>query len=143
MDVSAPRISTDSARIGPAGQPDPLLYRSLTEQIIGAALEVHKELGPGFLEKVYQAALTHELTSRNVPSATEAEIPVSYKGRPIGVYYSDILVDGKVICEIKAIDRLTPVHEAQLIHYLKATGIRVGLLVNFGSRSLQFKRMVF
>ena len=111
-----------------------------TRAIIGAAYEVHGELGPGFLEKVYEAALTQELTSRNVPVRAQAEITVHHKGRAIGQYYADLLVDEVVICEIKATEALMPAHEAQLLHYLKATGIKVGLLLNFGSRRVQVKR---
>ena len=111
-----------------------------TRAIIGAAYEVHGELGPGFLEKVYEAALAQELTNRNVAVRAQAEITVHYKGRAIGQYYADLLVDEVVICEIKAAESLTSAHEAQLLHYLKATGIKVGLLLNFGSKLVQVKR---
>src|SRR3990170_4308036 len=114
-----------------------------TRAIIGAAYEVHRELGTGFLEKVYEAALAQELTNRGVPVRCQAEIRVRYKGREVGVYYADLLVDDNVVCEIKAVESLSRAHEAQLLHYLKATGIKVGLLLNFGSRRLQVKRMVF
>ncbi len=115
---------------------------ALTRRIIGAAFEVHKELGPGFLEKVYETALLQELTSRDVRSEAQAPIPVSYKGQPIGVYFADLLVEKVVICEIKAIEGLLDIHESQLLHYLKATGLRVGLLINFGTPRVQLKRMV-
>jgi len=118
-------------------------HKDLTEKIIGAAFEVHRELGPGFLEKVYETALAQELASRGVPVHSQAEIEVSYRGQPVGLYFADILVDGRVICEIKAVESLSRAHEAQLLHYLKATGIKVGLLLNFGARRLQVKRMVF
>ena len=118
-------------------------HKEVTEKIIGAAFEVHRELGPGFLEKVYETALVQELESRGVRARSQAEMAVHYKGQSVGVYYSDILADGKVICEIKAVDSLASVYEAQLLHYLKATGIKVGLLLNFGSKRLQVKRMVF
>ncbi len=114
-----------------------------TRVIIGAAYEVHGELGPGFLEKVYEVALAQELTSRGVPVRCQAEIKVCYKGQPVGLYFADLLVDDVVICEIKAAGSIAPEHEAQLLHYLKATGTKVGLLLNFGSRRLQVKRMVF
>ena len=118
-------------------------HKDLTEKIIGAAFEVHRELGPGFLEKVYETALVQELSSRGVSARPQAEIEVSYRGQPVGLYFADILVDGRVICEIKAVESLSRAHEAQLLHYLKATGIKVGLLLNFGARRLQVKRMVF
>ena len=115
-------------------------HSELTQQIIGAAFEVHRELGPGFLEKVYETALVRELSARGLPVAAQAEIGVRYKGDPVGVYYADLLVDKRVICEIKAVTRLAPEHEAQLLHYLKATGVEVGLLLNFGTDRVQVKR---
>ncbi len=104
---------------------------------------MHRELGPGFLEKVYETALVRELSSRGVSTRPQVEIAVGYKGQPVGLYFADLLVDDAVLCEIKAVRTLAPEHEAQLLHYLKATGIKVGLLLNFGSRSLQVKRRVF
>ena len=118
-------------------------HRELTEKIIGAAFEVHRELGHGFLEKVYETALSHELQVRGIRARSQAEIAVHYKGQSVGVYFADLLVEDAVICEIKAANDLAPSHEAQLLHYLKATGTKVGLLLNFGSRRLQVKRMVF
>jgi len=94
---------------------------------IGAAMEVHRLLGPGFLESVYQAALAHELTLRGIPFEPQAKLEVCYKGVIVGDCRADFLVDGKVIVEIKAIRGLTEQDEAQLINYLKATGIRVAL----------------
>ena len=138
-------MDTDRTQIG---RPTPLAdgsypHKELTEKIIGAAFEVHRELGPGFLEKVYETALAQELESRGTRALSQAEIAVHYKGQPVGVYFADLLVDDAVICEIKAVDSLSPAHEAQLLHYLKATGVKVGLLLNFGSRRMQVKRMVF
>jgi len=124
-----------------AGAADRLLHRALTQQIIGAAFAVHGELGPGFLEKVYETALLIELAEQRVPVTPQAEIPVFYRSRPVGIYYADILVDGKVICEIKAVQAIIPAHQAQLLHYLKATGIQLGLILNFGAPSLEFRRL--
>ncbi len=118
-------------------------HREITEKIIGAAFEVHQELGTGFLEKVYETALVRELEDRDVRVSSQAEIAVHYKGHPVGVYYADVLIDGKVICEIKATESLSRTHEAQILHYLKATGIKVGLLLNFGAKRLEIKRRVF
>ncbi len=115
-------------------------HQELTEKIIGAAFEVHRELGPGFLEKVYEKALHRELDESGVQTIAQAEIEVLYKAQPAGVYYADLLVDGSVICEIKAVETLASAHEAQLLHYLKATGINVGLLLNFGAKRVQVKR---
>lgn len=117
-------------------------HHETTRSIIGAAYEVHRELGAGFLEKVYQTALIRELASRGLRARSQAEIAVHYKGQPVGMYYADILVDDKVICEIKATAALTSADEAQLLHYLKATGVKVGLLLNFGSQRVQVKRLV-
>ena len=117
-------------------------HQELSQTVIGAAFEVHRELGPGFLEKVYETALLREIRSRGIKAQSQAQIDVSYKGQPVGVYYADVLVDDKVICEIKAVAALVPVHEAQLLHYLTATGIEVGLILNFGNQRVQFKRLV-
>lgn len=121
---------------------DRLLYRPLTEQIIGAAFAVHTELGPGFLEKVYETALLIELTGKGLTVRDQAEIPVYYRSHSVGLYYADLLVADKIICEIKAVEKIIPAHQAQLLHYLKATGLKLGLILNFGAQSLQFKRLV-
>ena len=118
------------------------LHADLTRDIIGAAYEVHNHLGNGFLEKVYVTALMQELDSRALTARAEAPISVSYKGSEVGIYYADILVSDSVICEVKAVRRISPEHEAQLLHYLKATGIRVGLLLNFGAMRVEIKRLV-
>jgi GxxExxY protein len=118
------------------------LHEAITRTIIGAAYEVHRELGRGFLEKVYVTALAHELSSKGLKVGTETPIDVIYKGTSVGYYFADLLVEGVVICEAKAVRNLIAEHEAQLLHYLRATGIRVGLLLNFGSPSVQIKRMV-
>jgi GxxExxY protein len=115
-------------------------YKSLTEKIIGAAFEVHGQLGSGFLEKVYENAMVRELVDRGLTIAIQHPIPVSYKGHLVGSYFADILIKNSVICEIKAIETLLPIHETQLLHYLKATGIPVGLLLNFGAPRVQVKR---
>jgi GxxExxY protein len=116
---------------------------NLTQAIIGAAQEVHRELGHGFLEGVYQVALLEELKARNLQAVSQAPLDVRYKTKFVGTYFADVLVEGKVVCELKAMKALTAEHEAQLMHYLKATAIQVGLLLNFGPRSLRVKRMVF
>jgi GxxExxY protein len=118
-------------------------HAGLTKSIIGAAFEVHRVLGYGFLEKVYEAALTRELRGRGHRVTNQAEMEVRYKGEQVGLYYADLLVDDAVICEVKALDKLAPAHEAQLLNYLKATGTKVGLLLNFGPQGVQVKRMVF
>jgi GxxExxY protein len=119
-----------------------LLYETLTYDIIGAAMEVHRVLGPGFLEAVYQAALEYELTLRGIPFEAQKRLEVIYKGQVVGEYIADIVVDGKVIVELKAISALTKAHEAQAHNYLAATGLRLALLLNFGAKSLEWKRIV-
>lgn len=122
--------------------PDRYPHAALTESIIGAAMEVHRALGPGFLEKVYETALGVELEERGIGFRAQTPVPVTYKGRTVGSYFGDLLVEDKVLCEIKAMEGLLPTHEAQLVHYLKATGISVGLLLNFGANRLQIRRRV-
>jgi len=133
------QISTDRTLLSG----DRFPHAALTKRIIGAAFEVHRVLGFGFLEKVYEAALSSELRGHGHRVINQAEMEVSYKGESVGVYYADLLVDDAVICEVKALDKLAPAHEAQLLNYLKATGTKVGLLLNFGPQGVQVKRMVF
>jgi GxxExxY protein len=123
--------------------PSKLVFSELTQEIIGCAYEVHKHLGSGYLEKVYATALARELEDHSLGIVTEAAIDVLYKGHIVGVYYADLLVEGTIICEIKAVRQLLPEHEAQLLNYLKGTAKKVGLLINFGGPSVRFKRMVF
>ena len=105
-------------------------------------MEVHRSLGPGFLESVYENALARELTNLKIPFVRQAPIPVIYKQDTIGEYRADFLVDNKIILEIKATSTLIPEHEAQVIHYLTATQLRLALLLNFGTKSLTFKRLI-
>lgn len=110
----------------------PLLEKELTDKIIGAAIEVHKVPGPGLLESAYQVCMEHESTLRNIPFQQLVDLPLNYKG--IGLqagYVIDLVYDKRVIVELKAVERVLPVHEAQLLTYMKLTGIRVGLLINF------------
>lgn len=112
----------------------------LTHRIIGCAMKVHRSLGHGFLESVYQKALAHELHKNGLLAECETPIHVSYDGIEAGVFYADILVNSRVIVEIKAVEQLVATHEAQLVNYLTATEHDIGLLFNFGSSSLQYKR---
>lgn len=121
-----------------------LLLKDEVYAIVGAAIEVHRELGYGFLESVYHQALNIELNKRNVPFASEQKLPVYYKGERLDAdYRADFICYEKVIVERKAMDRLTSREEGQLLNYLKATKLQVGLLINFGSKGrLDWKRMV-
>ena len=110
----------------------PLLEKGLTDKIIGAAIEVHKFLGPGLFESAYQVCMEHESALRNVPFERLVDLPLNYKGIKLDAgYVIDLIYDQRVIVELKAVERVIPVHEAQLLTYMRLTGIRVGLLINF------------
>jgi GxxExxY protein len=123
--------------------PSKLLHREITEKIIGAAFEVHRELGYGFLERVYQRALQVELLRAGVSAEIEKRIQVKYKGVVVGEYDADLIVDGCVAIELKVTPQYDKRDEAQLLNELKATGIKVGLLINFGRAKVEYKRLVF
>jgi GxxExxY protein len=114
----------------------------ITYAINGAIFEVNKVLGPGFLEKVYENALLYELKNRGLKAVCQAPITVNYKGQCVGEYFADILVEDRVIIELKTAQKIEKIHEAQLLNYLKATGIQVGLLVNFRHPKAEIKRLV-
>ena len=115
---------------------------SITRVVIGCAMGVHRELGSGYLEVVYERALGIELKSKGVRFERQVSFPVNYKGQLIGSYIADMVVAGCVIIELKASDSITPRDEAQLINYLKVSNLPVGLLFNFGQPSLKTKRLV-
>jgi GxxExxY protein len=119
-----------------------ILYKELSFAIVGAAMEVHKILGPGFLEAVYQLALEKELTLRGIPFQHQVELPVTYKGDLVGIYKADLIIDNKIVVEVKGISRLHASHEAQALHYLAATGLQLAILINFGISSLEYHRVV-
>jgi GxxExxY protein len=108
-----------------------------TEQIIGCAIEVHRHLGPGLLESVYESALCVELKARSLSFKRQVGIPLYYKGELISEHRPDLIVDDKVIVEIKSIDRLAPIHVAQMLTYLRVTSLRVGLILNFNSQTMK------
>ena len=117
-------------------------HSELTGKIIGCALEVHNHLGNGFQEVVYQRALSLELNMQGIEHIREQEMPLQYKGFDIGTRRVDFFIDGKIMLEIKAVKELEDVHLAQAINYLEAYGMEIGLLINFGNTSLQFKRVM-
>ncbi len=117
-----------------------MLEEQITERIIGCAYKVHNVLGPGFLEKVYENALKIELERAGLEVEQQEPITVYYEGQIVGEYYADLWVENRVIVELKAIQALGKESEIQLVNYLVATGIDVGLLINFGSASVQIKR---
>ena len=120
-----------------------LEHKEITEQIIGAAFEVYNYLGYGFLEKVYKNAMQVELNLRGVANVVEAEIEVRFKNQLVGEYFADLLVAASVIVELKVAKAYNSADEAQLLNELKATGVKVGLLINFGKDKVEFKRLVF
>jgi len=120
-----------------------LILKDEVFAVVGAAMEVHTVLGHGFLESVYQEALEHELKNRAIPYVAQSSLPITYKEHLLTIHFiPDLLVYGQIIVELKAVSRLDSSHEAQVINYLKASKCPVGVLINFGSPSLQWKRLV-
>jgi GxxExxY protein len=112
----------------------------LAGDVIGAAMKVHRALGPGYLETVHVNALAHELAKAKIDASLQAPVQVRYDGIVVGNYIADFIVAETLIVEVKAVQSLVPAHEAQLVNYLTTTGIEIGLLLNFGSTSLEFRR---
>ncbi len=117
-----------------------LQHEDITKKIIGCAFEVINELGAGFLESVYEKAMLVALAGVGLTTQSQHAITVLFRNENVGDFYADLLIEGKVLVELKAVKILAPQHEAQIINYLKATGINVGLLINFGSSKLEYKR---
>lgn len=116
-----------------------LIDADITEKIIGCAYAVHNAWGAGFLERVYENAMAIELNEQGLRFQQQARLGVEYRGRYVGEYFADLLVESRIICELKAVGALAPQHEAQLVNYLAATGINTGLLINFG-KSVNVRR---
>jgi GxxExxY protein len=117
-----------------------LKYEEITRAILGCAFEVINELGAGFLESVYENALLLALRQKGLSVTSQHPIEVLFRGENVGIFYADLFVDGKVVVELKAVKAIAPEHQAQIINYLNATGIEVGLLINFGNPKLEYKR---
>ncbi len=115
----------------------PIELNELVTRVIGAAIEVHRVLGPGYLESVYEEALEVELQAAAIPSERQKPVSVSYKGYEVGQGRLDFLVGAKLVLELKAVEKLGPIHRAQMISYLKATGCRLGLVINFNDKTLR------
>jgi GxxExxY protein len=118
-----------------------MLHEELTGQILEACFEVSKELGAGFLESVYERSLLIALSQNGINASSQVPMKVKFRGAIVGDFFADLLVEGKVIVELKAVGRVLSEHKAQVINYLKATGIDVGLLVNFGNPRLEYYRL--
>jgi GxxExxY protein len=121
-------------------------YEELSEQVLGCAIEVHRQLGPGLLESTYEQCLAYELSQLNIPFKLQVELPVEYKQIKLDCGYRiDLLVDDRIVVELKSVDQLLPFHEAQILTYLKLSGVSVGLLINFNVTVLKkgVRRFIF
>lgn len=119
-----------------------LVYEQLTNQILKSAIKVHKKLGYGFVERIYEAGLEYELTKLGHKVERQKQLDIFYEDVLAGRYYADLIIDDQVIIELKATESLTLSNKLQLLHYLKATGYRVGLLINFGEEQIRVKRVI-
>ena len=122
---------------------DKIIYKDLSYKIVGLAMEVHNKLKSGFLEKVYENAMMVLFRREGIDAAQQASIKVNFEGEEIGSYYADILVENKIILELKVAETISNVHKAQVINYLKATGVKLAIILNFGKEELEFERLVF
>ena len=119
-----------------------ILYKDTSYKIVGLAMEVHSKLGYGFLEKVYENAMMVLLRREGIHAKQQAPITVYFDGEVVGDYYADILVEDKIILELKALEKITDAHRAQTLNYLKATGLHLAILLNFGKERLKYERLV-
>lgn len=123
---------------------DGFLYKDLTYKIIGIAMEIHRELQSGFLEAVYEEVVRKELEKAKIPFTNQVKVDIYYKGEKLDKkYQADFIIDKKVLVELKGISKITDIERAQVINYLKATGLKVGLIINFGAKSLEWERVVY
>ncbi len=119
-----------------------IIYRDLSYQIMSAIFEVHKTLGPGFVESIYEKALIEEFAKEGIKVETQKVIDVIYKEKKIGKHRLDLIVEDKIVIELKSVERFAPHHTAQLLSYLKASGYRLGILVNFSKAKVEYRRVV-
>ncbi len=119
-----------------------IVHKELSYKVVGLAMEVHRKLGFGFLEKVYENALMVLFEKHEIPAQQQVPLRIYFEGRPVGEYYADILVDSKIILELKAADRILDVHRAQVLNYLRATRLRLGMIFNFAKKSFEYERFV-
>ena len=140
MNIGELQMGTDGTQIKAVKD---YSLQPVTEQLIGAAFEVHNVLGYGFLEKVYQRAMQVELQSRGVKVELEPKVQVQFKGVVVGDYAADLLVEGRIVVELKTDAEYQPANEAQLLNELRGMEIRLGYLINFGRERVEYKRMVF
>ena len=119
-----------------------LIFKELAYEVVGAAMEVHRVLGPGFPEVIYQKAFERELALQNIPYEAQKQVTVRYKGAVLADYYLDLVIDNCIVAELKAVSELASIHESQVLTYLKAADYKLGLLFNFANQRLKFKRIV-
>jgi GxxExxY protein len=119
-----------------------ILHKDLSYKIVGLAMQIHSELGFGFLEKVYENSMMVLFRRENIMAKQQAPISVSFEGEIVGDYYADILIEDKIILELKAIEKITDAHKAQVLNYLKATGLKLAIIINFGKQRLEYERIV-
>ncbi len=119
-----------------------ILHKDLSYKIVGLAMQIHSELGFGFLEKVYENSMMVLFRRENIMAKQQAPISVSFEGEIVGDYYADILIEDKIILELKAIEKITDAHKAQALNYLKATGLKLASIINFGKQRLEYERIV-
>lgn len=119
-----------------------IIHKELSYKVIGLVMEVHSKLGFGFLEKVYENALMILFEKNEIPAQQQVPLRVYFEGKPVGDYYADILVDSKIILELKAVDRIVDAHRAQVLNYLRATKLRLAMILNFAKKSFEYERFV-
>lgn len=141
MNTDENKISVDEDKISGNGK-EKYKHSEITGKILKVAFEVHNILGCGFLEKVYQKALIYELQQEGLRLETQKAIKITYKDQDIGVYIADIVVENKIIIELKVVDYLTSIHKAQTLNYLRASGKEVALILNFAKPKLEYKRVI-
>ncbi len=119
-----------------------ILHKELSYKVIGAVMEVHNTLGAGFLEKVYENAVIIKLNKNGMKVVQQAPLKVHFEGEIVGEYFADILVEDEIILEMKCVEKITDIHRAQVINYLKATGLKLGIIINFARPKLEYERIV-
>lgn len=119
-----------------------LIHKELVYIVIGCAMKVHRELGYGFLEKVYENSMMVLLNKEKIEAKQQFPVPVLFDNTIVGEYFADIMIEDKILVELKTVEKIKNVHFAQLLNYLKATGIKLGLLINFGPRKLEYERII-
>lgn len=137
-----PQMNTDKVNISESQPGEEYIHQDLAKDVLASAFRVHNSLGCGLLEKVYKKAMSWDLTLGKRQIVEEKEFKVLYREREVGSYYGDLVVDDKVIVEIKSVERLDNVHRAQLLNYLRISGLRVGLLLNFANPKLEYERII-